>query len=90
MKKQIHAYYIGKVQGVGFRYTVRDIALGLGIYGWVKNLGDGRVEISAQAEEAALNDFTAMISRYFSRYIQNTEVQWQPASAEFKDFTIQF
>jgi acylphosphatase len=45
-------YYSGKVQGVGFRYTVRRIAGGFEVTGWVKNLPDGRVELQAMAEEA--------------------------------------
>ena len=57
MKKQLHLYYSGRVQGIGFRYTVQDIAASLKICGWVKNLIDGRVEVLAQAEEDILGGF---------------------------------
>jgi len=40
-------FYEGKVQGVGFRYTVRNIAKGYDVTGWIKNLPDGRVELHA-------------------------------------------
>jgi len=48
-----HVFYEGRVQGVGFRYTVRQLAKGYDVIGWVKNLPDGRVELLAggQSEE---------------------------------------
>jgi len=90
MKKQLHLYYSGKVQGIGFRYAVQDIASGLKICGWVKNLIDGRVEVLAQAEEDTLGGFLEQVNRNFSRYIEEVNVEWQPASGEFRDFQVQF
>ena len=90
MAKQIHVYYTGGVQGVGFRFTAEDIARDLGVFGWVQNLRDGRVEIVAQGEEGALKDFLDRINQYFSRYIQDVKVEWQAATGEFKDFGIKF
>jgi len=90
MKKQVHAYYSGRVQGIGFRYTAQDLARDSGICGWAKNLSDGRVEIVVEAEEEVLQDFLNRISQHFSRYIQDTAVQWQEARGESKDFSIKF
>ncbi len=44
-------FYTGRVQGVGFRYTVRQLAAGYEVSGWVKNLTDGRVELLVVARE---------------------------------------
>ena len=90
MKKQIHAYYSGRVQGVGFRFTAQDLARDLGVTGLVKNLRDGRVEVVAEAEEDILKDFLKRINQYFSHYIQDVEIDWQPPTGEFRDFGINF
>jgi acylphosphatase len=89
-KKQIHVYYSGRVQGIGFRFTVERVANDLGGVGWVRNLRDGKVEVVAEGEEGALKDFLDKVSRHFSRYIQDTDVEWQEAAGEFKDFEIRF
>ena len=90
MRKRIHILYSGRVQGVGFRFTALNIAIELGIQGWVKNLSDGRVEIMAQGEEEVLKDFSKRLNRCFLRYIQNTDIQWQDTTGEFNAFEIKF
>jgi len=46
-----HVYVSGRVQGVGFRFRTQQLARGLGLTGWVKNLDDGRVEMELQGRE---------------------------------------
>lgn len=47
----IQVFYEGNVQGVGFRWTVRNIAKGFDVTGWIRNLLDGRVEMEASGEQ---------------------------------------
>jgi acylphosphatase len=53
----------GRVQGVGFRFYVLEAAEAEGISGSVKNLPDGRVEVIAEGERAAVDRFEGRIRR---------------------------
>ncbi len=90
MKKQVHVFYSGQVQGIGFRYTLSDIASYHKVSGWVKNLEDTRVEVVAEAEEELLGTFLQQINQHFSRYIKDVNLEWLPASGEFRDFKVIF
>ena len=88
MEKQVHIYYSGQVQGIGFRYTLQDLANNQKVRGWVKNLDDTRVEVLVEAEEDTLNSFLQQVNQHFSRYIQDVNIEWLPASGEFRDFRV--
>lgn len=57
----LHVVVRGRVQGVGFRYFVRERARALRLAGWVRNLPDGCVEVFAQGEDAALERLRAAL-----------------------------
>ena len=57
MNKCINLTIQGKVQGVGFRYSCKQIAVNMGIRGFVQNLPDGRVFVEAEGDETALTLF---------------------------------
>lgn len=91
MKKQVHVFYSGRVQGVGFRITADETARALGIVGWVKNLRDGRVELVAEAEEERLNRFLGELrTGPMKNFIKHVDVSWSPASETFNEFEIRY
>lgn len=51
----------GKVQGVFFRASARDRAQALGLRGFAKNLPDGRVEVLAAGDDAAIDELAAWL-----------------------------
>lgn len=53
----------GRVQGVGFRWSAQNKAAGLGLSGWVRNRGDGRVELRLEGEAAAVEAMLAWLGR---------------------------
>ncbi|MBV8141653.1 MAG: acylphosphatase [Verrucomicrobia bacterium] len=66
--------YEGRVQGVGFRFSVKAIATGYEVTGSVKNLIDGRVELDVQGEEREVDEFLNAIldshlRRHFHRFV---------------------
>lgn len=91
MKKRVHVFYSGRVQGVGFRMTAEEIARQFGVVGWVKNLREGRVELIGEAEEDTLKQFLeAVRASPMKNFIQQVDLTWSSASETFDDFEIRY
>ena len=60
---EIHLRIVGTVQGVGFRWFVRERAVALGLAGWVRNTRQGDVELVARGDERALAYLQDSVSR---------------------------
>ena len=88
MLRQLHVYFSGNVQGVGFRYTARQMANQYRITGWVKNLNDGRVELLAEGEKGEVEEFLKALLQGMERYISEREVVWNQATRQFSLFEI--
>ena len=88
--KKAHVIFKGRVQGVGFRFTIERIARDFGVCGWVKNLNNGDVEVVAEGQESVLQDFLDKIRGYFSRYIRDENISWSQATGNLKDFQVRF
>lgn len=62
-EKVVRAIARGRVQGVGFRWYVREAARRAGIRGWVRNCPDGSVEVLAAGEPAAVESVIEAMRR---------------------------
>ena len=58
-----HLLIAGRVQGVGFRWFVRERARRRGLSGWVQNRPDGTVEVMVAGSTEVLDDFLAELAR---------------------------
>ena len=86
--KAIEITVKGLVQGIGYRYFVREKAKQAGINGYVMNLTDGNVLIIAQGDDRDLNDFIEGIKTEHS-YAEINEIDIKEAKEEdFEDFQI--
>ncbi len=88
-RQRLQIYYSGSVQGVGFRWTVKVLARGYEVTGFVRNLPDGRVELAVEGQRDELNAFREGIRESeLGHFIRQEQVQWSEAKNEFRDFTI--
>jgi acylphosphatase len=82
-------FYSGRVQGVGFRYTTKTVAMGFEITGSVRNLPDGRVELVAEGQRDELDAFRAALhDAGLAGFIRDEQVVWSDAKNEFRGFEI--
>jgi acylphosphatase len=87
--RRLNIFYSGRVQGVGFRYTVKTVAAGFAIAGCVRNLPDSRVELIAEGARRELEAFReAILGAGLAGFIRDEEVTWADAKNEFRGFEI--
>jgi acylphosphatase len=87
--ERVTSLYSGRVQGVGFRVTVRHIAQGYDVTGTIRNLPDGRVELMAEGTPTELNDFLKGIDESdLSGFIAKRHDTWQTAQGNLRGFVI--
>ncbi|MBN1538103.1 MAG: acylphosphatase [Anaerolineales bacterium] len=86
---RLHAIIEGHVQGVGFRMFVQTTAVSLGLTGWVRNLWDGNVEVTAEGGQAILDKLlVALRQGPRGAYVINVKSEWSEATNEFERFQV--
>jgi acylphosphatase len=81
-------HFTGHVQGVGFRYTVRNVALRHDVGGYVRNLNDGRVELVMEGADTEMEELLNEICDRMTDYIKKVDTNVLPATGEFSHFHI--
>ncbi|HON58782.1 MAG TPA: acylphosphatase [Smithella sp.] len=89
--KRVHVYIGGRVQGVFFRAETRRAAKQFHLYGWVRNLPDGRVEALFEGEDKNIDEMIKWchIGPPAAR-VDNVVFREEPYTGEFSDFTIEY
>ncbi|MCZ7391805.1 MAG: acylphosphatase [Candidatus Methanoperedens sp.] len=87
--KRINALISGEVQGVGYREAVKRFAFELSIYGWVRNLEDGRVEITAEGENQSIEKFFEKINiNRYPIFVEKVETKEEIYKGDLKSFKV--
>ena len=81
-------FFSGHVQGVGFRYSVLQIAREYDVAGFVGNLADGRVQLEAEGARADVEGFTKSVEEKMHGYIRKVERSAGKRPAQFTGFFI--
>jgi len=90
-KVRVHLIISGFVQGVFFRSNTQEKAKEIGIFGWVRNLGDGRVEAVFEGEKERVEKIIGWAKRGPERArVENVEIKWEEYKGEFEDFEIRY
>ena len=86
--QQREVHYAGRVQGIGFRYTVRSLAAGFDVSGFVRNLPDGRVHLVVEGAAAEVDKFLDAVKAEIGYHVREIEETKRPASGRFQGFEI--
>jgi acylphosphatase len=79
----------GRVQGVYFRASARDMARAHGVFGWVRNRPEGDVEALVEGEEAAVQAFILWCNNGPpGAYVTNVRLTPEPYTGEFTGFRV--
>jgi acylphosphatase len=81
-------YFSGRVQGVGFRYTVQNLAQQFAVTGYVRNTPDGRVELMIEGGDAQMQQLIEAINTKMHTYIRGQTSDVTDATGEFRNFSI--
>ena len=81
-------FFTGHVQGVGFRYSTRQVAKEFEVTGFVSNLADGRVQLEAEGARAEIDAFVTAVEEKMHGYIRKVERSGAKRPAQFTGFVI--
>ena len=87
MQRRI-VHFGGRVQGVGFRYTAHNMAIGYNVTGYVRNLPDGRVELVVEGQKQDIDELVENIKDRMQGFLSRVTDNDAPATGEFKGFVI--
>lgn len=91
MKVRAHVFVSGRVHGVFFRSETEYEAVKRNVFGWVRNLPDGRVEAVFEGERAAVEELVELCRRGpRGARVSKVEVRWEEYKGEFKGFRIRY
>ena len=88
-KQRIRIFVTGKVQGVFFRQALKVMAKKNGVFGWVKNLKDGRVEAVLEGDEEKVSRLVEWShGGPANARVEDVEIRNEKFTGEFSKFDV--
>jgi acylphosphatase len=84
---RIQVIYSGKVQGVGFRWKVLQIAKKYAVSGYVQNLNNGKVELLVEGKDSQVGKMVEEVDTELKNYWYSQEREWKHSEPHFKEFS---
>jgi acylphosphatase len=85
-----HVRVSGRVQGVGFRFSLQDAAERAGVGGWARNLPDGRVEAVLQGDAEAVRRLVGWCREGPpGAWVEHLELSWEEPGEDVRGFSIE-
>lgn len=88
---RVHLFIDGRVQGVFYRAFTRNVASGLGLNGWVRNLYDGRVEAVFEGDRTLIEQAVLECKKGPpGSWVRDVDVTWEDYSGDLRGFEVRY
>lgn len=91
MQSRAHLFISGRVQGVYYRGFTEEVALSLGLNGWVRNLPDRRVEAVFEGERSTIEEAIVKCKQGPpAAHVTDLDVDWEEPLKGLRGFEIRY
>lgn len=89
--KRVRIYIYGRVQGVLFRHYTNKKAINLGLKGYVRNIGDGSVEVVAEGDKEGIENLIKFCKKGpVNAIVKKIKIDYEEPKADFEEFGIRY
>ena len=89
-RERCEVHFSGRVQGVGFRFTTKEISGRYVVDGFVRNLSNGNVQLVAEGTQGEIMRFLDDVRAAMAGKIHHHSMTWSSATGEFSAFDISY
>ena len=88
--RRFRIVYSGRVQGVGFRWQVKNVSESFEVTGFVRNLSDGTVELLVEGRKAELRAMIDAVESKLKDYWHSKVEDEREGTPQYENFSIDF
>ena len=87
--RRCRVVYSGRVQGVGFRWQVKNVSESFEVTGFVRNLSDGTVELLVEGRKAEVRGMIDSVEGKLKDYWHSKVEDERESDPQYEDFSIE-